>query len=81
MFPADAISCCILGRFLMNRKTSSSWLILHSARIPQIIKNYREKSCEGGHTIHTFFMILSSLMSLVGLSILFFILSLLGNLS
>lgn len=36
--------------------------IVRSARIPQIIKNYREKSCEG-------------------LALLFFLLSLTGNLS
>lgn len=35
---------------------------MHSARVPQIIKNYREKSCEG-------------------LALLFFMLSLTGNLT
>lgn len=30
-------------------------LILHSARVPQIIKNSREKSCEGGYSIRIFF--------------------------
>lgn len=53
---------------------------LCSARIPQIIKNYREKSCEGKPfawgTIE-----IHILTALPGLSILFFMLSLTGNLT
>ena len=49
-----------------------------SARIPQIIKNYRERSCEGTMTsYHTSLQELTT----IGLSLLFFIFSLLGNAS
>ena len=50
----------ILGKFDREKVTVTSYVDHLRARIPQIIKNQREKSCEG-------------------LSLLFFMLSLLGN--
>lgn len=73
-------SYCTSGRFFVNT-ILPSLLIVRSARIPQIIKNFRKNSCEGGHSIRTFSRVLSSLIPLAGLSILFFVLSLMGNLS
>lgn len=52
---------CYLG-YVIFRVTVKLLLTVHRARLPQIYKNYSEKSCEG-------------------LSLLFFVLSLLGNLT
>ncbi|RKF76025.1 putative vacuolar amino acid transporter YPQ3 [Golovinomyces cichoracearum] len=56
-FPYDTINSTPIGAQIFGYLSAIFYL---SARIPQIIKNYRDKSCEG-------------------LSLLFFILSLLGN--
>ena len=53
-----------------------------SARIPQIIKNYKEKSCEGTSSRNCFFLTNASHTdSRLGLALLFFMLSLTGNLT
>lgn len=50
------------------------------ARLPQIYKNYCDKSCEGEYFPNRYFM--EHLLTWTsGLSLLFFILSLLGNLT
>lgn len=48
-----ASAICYLGYSTFQTHVMSRSLIVHSARLPQILKNYREKSCEGewlGHT-------------------------------
>ena len=67
-------------RFFIKIDVLPSMLILCSARIPQIVKNSRERSCEGSQSTRTTFKSLPSLILVAGLSILFFVLSLLGNL-
>jgi hypothetical protein len=47
-----------------------------SARIPQIIKNHQKKSCEGSLVLH---VDMCGVLIWTGLSLLFFLLSLLGN--
>lgn len=49
----------------------------HSARVPQIIKNYREKSCEG--KLPRSSCATESNANVTGLALLFFLLSLTGN--
>ena len=49
------------------------------ARIPQIIKNHKDKSCEGKHPILKRTVTLTDIC--LGLSLLFFLLSLMGNLT
>ena len=53
-------------------------LIICSARIPQIIKNYQDKSCEGepGHALPSR---PTKTNSVTGLALLFFLFSLTGN--
>ena len=42
-----ASAVCYLGLVSFPHVTQSSYLTLYRARIPQIVKNYRDKSCEG----------------------------------
>ncbi|KAG6135747.1 hypothetical protein E4U38_001698 [Claviceps purpurea] len=51
------------------------------ARIPQILKNYREKSCEGMDADDSYKLTWSDEHLCLGLSLLFFMLSLTGNLT
>ena len=51
-----------------------------SARVPQILKNWREKSCEGILQCRCTLMS-RALTTSSGLSLLFFLLSLIGNLT
>jgi solute carrier family 66 (lysosomal lysine-arginine transporter), member 1 len=55
----------------------ASAVLYLGARLPQIYKNWQEKSCEGMSVVSLVFLVLIQL----GLSLLFFILSLLGNLT
>ena len=41
------VRCAILGKSLSSHVMSLSCLTFSRARIPQIVKNYRDKSCEG----------------------------------
>src|SRR5262245_3873542 len=52
----------------------------HGARVPQIIKNYREKSCEGS-CVSSRLGPVTNLTRTKGLALLFFLLSLTGNMT
>lgn len=56
-------------------------LTTRSARVPQILKNYREKSCEGEQTLALAKPCTTADNNVAGLAILFFMLSLTGNLT
>ncbi|KFA79291.1 hypothetical protein S40288_03424 [Stachybotrys chartarum IBT 40288] len=58
-----------------------SVLTTRSARVPQILKNYREKSCEGEQTLALAKLCTMADNNVAGLAILFFMLSLTGNLT
>ncbi|TGO85120.1 hypothetical protein BPOR_0429g00060 [Botrytis porri] len=69
-----AVGAEVLGYF-----SAICYLGSSSARIPQILKNYKEKSCDGMR----FHLVLLQYLELIttGLALLFFLLSLMGNLT
>lgn len=72
-------AACYLGWVLnVQLVLEFCWSDAYSARIPQILKNYREKSCEGEQLL-CLQLLNTIFMAGAGLSLLFFILSILGN--
>ncbi len=73
LLPERGASCCI---------SSSLANAVCSARVPQIIKNYKEKSCEGAYNYTSRpSRPNTALTRPLGLALLFFLLSLTGNLT